>query len=353
VTVTEAATADVPLYLDEIGTCTAIEFVNIQPQASGQIVEIHFEDGAFLKKGDMLFTIDPRPYQAALDQAKANLAQTEATLKLARELYRHAEALFPIKATSKEDYQTKQSSVEANQALILADKAAIETAAVNLDYCSIRSPLDGRASKQQVNVGNIVTANSGQTLLTIDTLDPIYVDFTITEADLPAVQREMAQGTLQTQVRRQGDPITTFRQGNMDFLDNTVQEGTGTVALRATLANKDRYFWPGQFVRVRLVLRTLKDAVLVPSAATQISQNGPFVYVIKPDWTAEFRPITLGQSQGDMIVVREGLRAGEKVVLTGQLGVTPGQRVTVLAPPAATSAPASAAASRATTGESP
>jgi multidrug efflux system membrane fusion protein len=343
----------VPLYLDEIGACTAVEVVAIQPQASGQITKIHFEDGADLKKGDRLFTIDPRPYQAALDQAQAALAQTEASLKLAKQLFEHAEALFPIKATSKEDYQTKQNSVEANQALIQANQAAIETAKVNLEYCFIRSPVDGRASKQLVNVGNVVTANSGTTLLVIDSLDPIYVDFTITEADLPAVQRETAQGTLKTHVRRPDDSLTESRQGDLTFLDNAVQAGTGTVALRATLANKDHHFWPGQFVRVRLVLRTLKDAVLVPSLATQISQIGPFVYVIKPDSTAEFRPVKLGQPQEDMVVVLEGLRPGEKVVLTGQLSVIPGQRVTIQAPRAATSAPTSAASGPAATGEQP
>ena len=331
VTVTLATARDVPLYLDEIGTCTASEVVAVKPQATGLITEILFTDGQDLKRGDPLFTIDPRPYKASLDQAKAGLTQNQASLVLAVSEFERDKALLPAKAVSREDYETKQNAVEVDKAMIQASEAAIETARVNLSYCYIYSPIDGRAGVRQIDIGNAVTANSVQVLLTIQRLDPIYADFTITERDLARVRQEMARGTLKTLVSLPDGPDQS-REGDLTFLDNAVQDNTGTIKVRATLANADRLFWPGQFVNVRLVLRTLKDAVLVPSQSTQISQNGQFVYVIGPDLRAELRLVKLGQRQGEMVVVCEGLRAGERVVVTGQLTVTPGEKVAIQTP---------------------
>ena len=204
----------------------------------------------------------------------------------------------------------------------------METAKLNLDYCYIHSPIDGRAGARLVDVGNVVQANT-TSLLSIQRLDPIYADFTITERDLPQVQKEMARGILKALVRLPCDAETAARPGKVEFLDNAVQNSTGTVNLRATVANPDHHFWPGQFVEVKLVLSTEKGAVLVPNQATQISQQGPFVYVVKPDDTAELRPVTLGQRQGDDVVVTSGLSAGERVVLAGQLLVRPGGKVRI------------------------
>lgn len=347
VTVTQAIAQDVPLYIDEIGTCTARDSVSIKPQASGQITDVHFTDGATVKKGDLLFVIEPRPYQAALDQAKAALTQSEAALDLAKILLAHAEVLYPVKATSKEDLQTKQNSVETNKALIQANQAAIKAAEINLDYCYIHAPMGGRLGSRQVDAGNLVVANSGQVMLVIQELDPMYANFTVTEAELATIRAAMAGRAPKVQVRLPDEPEASAREGNLDFLDNTVQANTGTLALRTTIANADHRFWPNQFVKVRLVLRTLKDAVLVPAQATQISQNGDFVYVLKPDSTAEFRPIKLGQRHGQMVVILDGLHAGETVIVTGQLLVMPGGKVTVQAPPA--SRPASSTAASAPT----
>jgi multidrug efflux system membrane fusion protein len=338
VTTADAVALDVPLYLDEIGTCTAREVVSIRPQATGQIVGIHFTDGAELKKGDPLFTIDPRPYQAALDQAKASLAQNMASLALAKLDFERAKELLPAKAISKEDYDTRKNAVDVGEAQVKASQAAIETAQVNLDYCFIFSPIDGRASLRQVDIGNVVTANSGSgsstggtnnVLLVIQRLDPVYADFTITERDLSTVRRHMADGTLKTQVRLPDELEDNAREGDLTFLDNAVQSATGTVKLRATLSNSDHHFWPGQFVNVRLVLSILKDAVLIPASATQISQRGPYVYVIEPNSTAELRLVNLGQRQGKFVVVADGLKAGEKVVTSGQMTVVPGSKVTI------------------------
>ena len=337
VTISEAVSQDVPVYIDEIGSCTAREVVSVRPQVSGQITEIHFTDGADLKKGDLLFTIDPRPYQAALVQAQASLAQSIASLALAKSEFERAKELLPTGAISKEGYDIKQNAVVVGEAQVQADQAAVQTAQVNLDYCFIRSPIDGRAGtaagrcRQRCNSINSNVPNSGTTLLVIQRLDPIYADFTITEQDLESVRQEMAKDDLKTYVRLPDKSDANAREGTLTFLDNAVQEGTSTVKLRATLQNTDHYFWPGQFVQVRLVLSILKDAVLVPSEAVQNSQNGQFVYVVKPDQTVELRPVIAKRTLDDQTVV-EGVQAKEVVVTDGQLRLVPGAKVQVKTP---------------------
>jgi multidrug efflux system membrane fusion protein len=326
VTVTTAKTQDVPRYLDEIGRNTAFESVSITPQVGGRITERHFQDGDNLKKGQLLFVIDPRPYKAQLDAAQASLQQANAALDLAKIQFERDQELVGSRAISKQDYDTKKNTVDVVQAQIDAAKANIETAQINLDYCYIHSPIDGRAGARLVDVGNVVQANT-TSLLSIQRLDPIYANFTITERDLPEVQKQMSHGMLKALVRLSGDPEDGGRSGKVEFLDNSVQNTTGTVNLRATVPNADRHFWPGQFVNVKLVLITEKGALLIPSQATQISQRGPYVYVIKPDNSADLRPVTLGQRQGSDIVVTAGLTAGERVVVSGQLLVRPGGQV--------------------------
>jgi len=209
-----------------------------------------------------------------------------------------------------------------------ASEATLESAKLNLEYCYIHSPIDGRAGARLVDVGNVVQPNA-TSLLSIQRLDPIYANFTITESDLPGVQKQMSNGTLSAAVRLPSEAENAARTGRVEFLDNAVQNGSGTVNLRATMRNSDHYFWPGQFVNVRLVLSTDKGAVLIPNQATQISQKGTFVYVVKSDDTAELRPVKLGQRQGDQVVVSEGVAANERVVLAGQMLVRPGDKVRV------------------------
>ena len=328
VTVTKATAQDVPHYLDEIGRNVAFESVSVTPQVAGGITERRFQDGENLKKGQLLFVIDPRPFKAQLDSAQANLAQAQAALELAKIQFARDEELVGTRAISKQDYDTKKNTVDVNQAQVEAAKAAIETAEINLEYCYIHSPIDGRAGARLVDVGNVVQANA-TSLLSIQRIDPIYATFTITELDLPEVQKKMSRGTLTALVRLPADSEPAARPGKIEFLDNAVQNATGTVNLRATIPNADRHFWPGQFVNVRLVLDMEKGTVLVPSQATQISQKGPFVYVVKSDDTAELRPVTLGQRQGNDVVITSGLTAGERVVLAGQLLVRPGGKVHV------------------------
>jgi multidrug efflux system membrane fusion protein len=330
VTVARAIARDVPVYIDAVGKAVAREVVSVQPQVSGRITQIHFTDGANIKIGDLLFTIDPRPYQTQLDQAEANVAQAEAALSLAKVNFARVEKISDPRAVARQDFDARKNAVETAEATLKQSRAAAENARLNLEYCTIRSPINGRAGQRAVDVGNVVSANNGS-LLVIQRLDPIYADFTVTESDLSAVQRNMTKQTLKVEVRLPDDG-TNPREGRLTFLDNSVQEGTATVKLRATLSNNDRLFWPGRFVKVRLILQILREAVLVPAEAPQLSAKGPFVYVVKPDLSAELRPVKVGQRQEDLVVIDEGLNADERVVVSGQLGVTPGGNVRVLQP---------------------
>src|SRR5438874_6182593 len=370
VSVTAAVMQDVPTYLDAIGKTVAREVVSIQPQVSGRITKINFSDGANVRKGDLLFTIDTRPFEANLRQAEANVSkdlalkkQAEANLAndVAQAKWGEIEAkryrtLVEQGVVSREQYDQTQSNAESLKATVEADRAAIhsaeesikvdtatvDSAKVELSYCYIRSPIDGRAGQRQVDIGNVVnpggssgggsgntggSSGSSNSLLVIERIDPIYADFTIPQDNLAVVQQQMRQGTLKTEVRLPDatDPIA----GQLTFLDNAVQSATGTINLRATIPNTDHRLWPGRFVNIRLVLSTIHGAVLVPATAPQMSAKGSFVYVVKQDSTAEQRQVTLGQRQGDLIVVEQGVSPGEQVVTNGQIGVTPGGKVRI------------------------
>jgi multidrug efflux system membrane fusion protein len=327
VTVATAVSLDVPLYLDEVGHTVAREVVSVQPQISGKITEIHFADGADLKKGDPLFTIDPRPFQAQLDAAQANLVQSKAALDFAKIQFARVQDLIESRAIARQDYDTRKNAVDVGEAQVKQNEAAVESARLNLEYTTILSPVDGRAGRRMVDNGNVITANT-TTLLTIERMDPIYADFTVTENDFPGVQRNETKHSLRVEVRLPDAPKPEV--GELTFLDNSVQASSGTVLLRATVPNPARHLWPGQFVNVRLVLATLPKAVLVPAAAAQDSAKGSFVYVVKEDSTAELRPVKLGQRQGEMVVVEQGVQPGEHVILNGQIGVMPGGKVRVV-----------------------
>ena len=382
VSVTAAVAQDVPTYIDAIGKTAAREVVSIQPQVAGAITKIHFTDGANVRKGDLLFTIDPRPFEANLRQAQAKVSQDVALKKqaeanLASEIAKanwgqvqvsRYSKLVEQGVVSQEQYgelRATQNSLDANvvnaraavnsaDESIKVDTAAVESAKVQLSYCTIRSPIDGRAGQRLVDVGNVVnpggstTNNSSSSnsqpptnaLLVIERIDPIYADFTISQNSLAEVQQQMKANKLIAEVRLPEEPQSPVI-GQLTFLNNSVENTTGTVNLRATLPNSDHRFWPGRFVNIRLVLNTIHQAVLIPSSAPQMSAKGSFVYVVKQDSTAEQRPVTLGQRQGDLIVVESGVSAGEHVVTAGQLGVTPGGKVKAEQPAAAPAANAS------------
>ena len=337
VSVAAAVTQDVPIYIDAIGKCAPMEVVTVQPQVSGRITQIHFADGAELQKGDALFTIDARPFQAELEAAEATLAQRRAALDLARVEFARIADLIESRAIARQDYDARKNAVAVAEAQVQQSEAAIRTARLNLEYTSIVSPIDGRAGERLVDMGNVVNANN-TSLLVIQRLDPIYAEFTITESELSRVQRNLARGGLRVEVRLPDEPEQP-RGGQITYIDTQVEENTGTVMLRATINNSDRRFWPGRFVKVRLILDTVAGAVLIPAAATQMSANGPFVYVVKDDSTAELRPVALGQRQGELVMVSQGVSEGERVVVTGQIAVMPGGPVRVEEPPPQQSAP--------------
>src|SRR5215813_5266330 len=311
VTVTKVVTKDVPLYLDEIGTCAAYETVQVQAQVTGVIITRQFQDGSDVKKGDLLFTIDPRPYQATLDQAKAQAELDQLTLK-------RQEDLRTRKVISQQDYDTAVANAQKSQ-------AAVEAAQVNLDWCYIKSPINGRVGLRNVDVGNLVGPSTAP-LVTILGLDPIYTDFTVAENDLPLVRKYLNGPNVKVETYLPDGSITP-RLGDLYFIDNAVQPGSGTVKARGVTSNPDRALWPSEFVRVRFILDMLKNATLVPSQAVQVSQSGPFVFVVKSNNTVDLRPVKPGQRQeGDLTVV-EGVKPGETVVVTGQLALSPGAKV--------------------------
>ena len=329
--VVEAATSrDVPIYIDEIGRCVAYEYVSVAPQISGPIMDIHFTDGAEIKKGQKLFTIDPRPFDALLEQMKAAVVQRKAERDMAKQDFARVEALLGTKAISQQDYDTRKGTLAVDEAQIKAAEAAVQTAKLRVDYCTIVSPIEGRAGRRLVDIGNVVKEND-TSLVTIQRLDPIYAEFSVPERSLPVIVEKMKLGTLKAQVWIPEKPDEK-RDGDLTFLDNTVQASAGTIKLRVTLKNPDRFFWAGQFAHVRLVLSTKKDAVLIPAVAVQLGQVGSFVYVVGDASTAELRPITTGQRYDDMVMVDQGVKSGERVIKTGQMLVMPGAKVMVVAP---------------------
>ncbi len=337
---------DAPVYLDEIGACTALATVQIQAQVSGQIIERKFADGADVKKGDVLFLIDPAPYKAALDEAKGALAQNHAQLDLDQINLTRAIDLRKKNVNTQQDLDTAKTTVETDQAKIQSAEASVAAAQVNLNYCTITSPIDGRAGLRQVDTGNIVTAGSGgasgsgssgsTVLLTIQQLDPIYTDFTIAETDLGQVRHYLDTGKIKVETDAPDDTAPP-RTGDLYFIDNAVAPTAGTVKARAITPNPDRLLWPGEFVHARLILDTIKNAKLIPNDAVQISQQGEFVFVVKADSTVEMRTVKVGQRQGSLVVIEDGLNPGEEVVVTGQLALAPGAHVSVQ--PAASPAP--------------
>src|SRR5260370_862772 len=306
VLVAKVISKDGPLYLDEIGTCAAYETVQVQAQVSGQIIARHFQDGADVKKGDLLFTIDPRPYQAALEQAQAQATLDQITMKRQQEL-RARNVISP------QDLDTAQANAHKSE-------AAAAAAQVNIDFCYIKSPINGRAGLRLVDVGNIVSGNtgSGAVLLTIQGLDPIYTDFTVAETDLALVRKYLGGPNVKVQTYSPDDKIPP-RLGDLYFIDTAVQPGSGTVKARGVTPNPAHALWPSEFVRVRLILDTIKDARLVPTQSVHLSKSGPFLFVVKPDNTVDLRPVKPGQRQDrDPTVIESGGQPGESDVVTGQ-----------------------------------
>jgi multidrug efflux system membrane fusion protein len=329
VQVAQAIATNVPVQIDPppVGHVTPISTVTIHSQIQGMISQIHLQEGQEVKKGDPLFTIDPRPSQAALDQARANLERDSGQLEYQKANYARDQKLFDAKIISQEQLDTDTASLDAANGTVAADRAAITNALLNLNYCDIRSPVDGKTGGLQAYVGNVVKAPD-DTLLTINQIHPIYVEFAVPEQYLPEIQKQMRGKTLAVQVtfeNMDGPPPT----GELTFVDNAVDMTTGTIDLRATFQNENEALWPGQFVNVMLTLSELSDAVVVPTQAVQVGQDGQFIYVVKEDQTVEMRPVKTGITFKNQTVVQSGLKMGETVVTDGQLRLAPGVKVAV------------------------
>jgi multidrug efflux system membrane fusion protein len=316
---------DAPVYLESFGTLYSLYDVDIKSQVTGQIKEINFVEGSEVKKQDLLFTIDPAPFQAHLDKARAALNQDLADLKLKKVTFERNKVLFEKQLISKQDFDKYTADLASAEAQVTLDNAEVELAKINLDYCYIRSPVDGLSGKHQVDIGNIVTANEGPTLVNIKAIDELYVDFTVTETDLDRVRKAMKEGVLKVEIST--DDSGKVYSGDLSFLDNAVDNTTGTFLLRAITSNKNRDLWAGQFVTVRLILGIEKNATQVPYDAVQLGQKGSYLFVVTPDNKADLRIVKIGNRQQENIVIEEGIKPGEKVVTAGQLGLSPGALV--------------------------
>jgi multidrug efflux system membrane fusion protein len=325
-----------PVRLHAIGNVEAFSTVAVKARVDGQIVEVNFREGQPVKTGETLFRIDPRPYQAALRQAEANALRDRAALMQARSQAKRYQELLDKNFISKEAYAQIRTNAETAEATAQASQAGLENARLNLEYCTIRSSLDGYVGRVLLQAGNLVRANDPNPLVVINQVRPIYVNFGVPEQHLAEVRKHMAGGPLAVEVqpvdRQQKAP-----SGNLIFVDNAVDPSTGTIRLRAQFENEDAALWPGQFVNVSLRLYEQVDALVVPATAVQTGPEGQYVYVIGDDMTADLRRVTVTRTDGERAIVEKGLAKGERVVTRGQLRLGPKTRVQIGKPPAETS----------------
>ena len=318
---------DVPVQIRTIGNVETINAVSIKALVGGEVQGVFFKEGQDVKKGDLLFQIDPRPYDAALKQAEATLARDLAQAKNAAEQAKRYEILIQKDYVSRDQYDQLRANADALAAAVDADKANVENSRLQLAYCTIRSPINGRVGSVLINKGSVVKAND-LVMLTINQMAPIYVALSVPEQSLSDIKKYMASGKLKVDAVIPGDERRPAR-GVLTFINNAVDTATGTIQLKGTFENSDRRLWPGQFVNVVLTLTTQRNAVVMPSAALQAGQQGQYVFVIKPDLTVESRPVVTTRSFNDLAVVDNGVTPGENVVTDGQLQLVPGTKVEI------------------------
>ena len=328
VVVVTAMQKAVPLQIRAVGNVEAYSTVSVKSQVTGVLQQAHFKEGQDVKKGQLLFTIDPRPFEAALKQSQANLARDTAQLRNLREQVRRYAELVEKQYVSREQYDQIKANADAAEAVLDANNAAVENAKVQLSYCYIYSPIDGRVGSLLVNEGNLVRVNDGAPLVVINQINPINVTFAVPEQHLVDLRRHSGAGKLQVDAAFPSDEGRPER-GRLEFVDNAVDRATGTIKLKAVFTNSERRLWPGQFVNVALTLTTQADAVVIPSEAIQVGQEGQHVFVVKEDNRVEMRPVTLGPTNEGEAIVAKGLAAGEQVVREGQFLLGPGSRIEI------------------------
>lgn len=325
--------------IQAIGNIEPYSSVALKARVDGQIVEVKFKEGGEVKKRDILFRIDPRPFQAALNQAEANALRDAANRDQARSQERRYQELLAKNFVSKEAYAQMRTNAETAQATAKASEAALENARLNLEYCTIRAPIEGYVGRVLLQVGNLVKANDTAALVVINQVRPVYATFAVPERALPAIRAQLARRALQ--VTAGSDPDHPLAEGRLVFIDNAVDPSTGTIKLRAQFDNRSLALWPGQFVSVSVKLYEQSDAIVIPSRALQTGPEGQYVYVAKPDMTVELRMVAVARNEGELAVIERGLQAGEQVVTQGQLRLSPGARIIVrpTAQPSSTAQP--------------
>src|SRR6266511_885268 len=328
VLVAPAVRKEMPLEVSVIGTAEAYSTVAVRAQITGELTSVNFQQGDDVQAGQELFTLDRRPLEAALQQAAANLERDTAQAANAKVIVQRYEELVQRGIVAREQRDTARATVAALEGTLAADGAAVENAKVQLQYATIRAPIAGRTGTLMVNAGNLVRANDQTPLVTINQVSPIYVSFAFPEASLSDLRRYMARGSLRVEARpASGDGPHAI--GRITFVDNAVDQTTGTIKIKGTFPNEDRWLWPGQFVNVTVRLTTESAAIVVPSIAVQTGPDGAYVFVVKADKTVELRPVTVPRLAGAESVIKDGLTAGDTVVTDGHLRLVPGSRISI------------------------
>ncbi len=325
VTVAHVERSTIPVQLHAIGAGQAFKTVSVESQVAGIVKEVNYKQGQFVHEGDILLTLDKRPFLAALDQSNAALARDNAQAQLNKAQLERYEGLYKQGIVSKEQFDQYRATSTAAEATVSFDEAAIQTAKIQLSYCSIYAPISGVTGAQLVYPGAAVKANDVPVLVVINQVSPIYVNFSVPQQYLESVKRLMTRSSLPVQATPTGDSNPEI--GTLAFVDNTVDAATGTIALRATFPNNDQHLWPGQFSNVLLRLGEQQNVLVVPSQAVQAGQQGDYVFVTKPDMTVDVRQVNVGQTVNNEIVVLNGLSPGETVVTDGQVRLIPGTKV--------------------------
>lgn len=326
VSVTTAEKRDMPVFLTGLGNVTAQYTVNLKSRVDGQIMRVNFTEGQEVRKGQLLVVIDPRPYQVALAQAKATLFRDQTQLTIARRQLERYQQLFKEGVISREQLDTQESTTGALEGTVKADQAAVDNAQLNVTYCRITSPIDGRVGLRQVDPGNMVHASDQNGMLVINQLHPITVIFTLPEDTLRTISHHTGKGPLPVEIYSRDDQ-TKLADGKLLTLDNQIDQTTGTVRLKAIVPNEKNQLWPNQFVNVRLRLDTQKNATVVPLAAVQRGSQGTYAFLLKSDQTVQLQPITVGITSGNMVTIEAGLNPGDQVVTDGQDKLQNGSKV--------------------------
>jgi multidrug efflux system membrane fusion protein len=328
VTTATVVTKSMPVEIGVIGSAEPFSTVSIRSQTTGQLTSVNFTEGQEVTKGQLLFSLDRRPLEAAVEQAQANLTRDEAQATNAAAMAKRYQDLADRGIAAREQADTSRASLAALNATVAADKAALENAKVQLEYATINAPLTGQTGALMVHEGNLVRANDSTPLVVINQIMPIQVAFSIPEARLAELKRFMARGALRVLASPPNDDRPAA-VGRIAFVDNAVDQATGTIKVKGTFPNSDRRLWPGQYVNVTVELTTDRDATVVSSAAVQAGQQGPFVFVVKPDSTVEMRNVVVTRNAAAETIIASGLEPGETVVTDGQLRLVPGSRISV------------------------